>query len=150
MKQNAQLMPMISVDSVDRARAFYIEKLGFGPDVQRRGRLIQHQQAGSGGDAGERPGQRNSLPLTAGEVGAACIFRRQNGVLAVVEPRNYAIDARIGLDPVEQTGVERSPACPGLHVCPSRKAVPNELLKDHRYPIPGTLVGGWIAAVDPD
>jgi uncharacterized glyoxalase superfamily protein PhnB len=29
MKQNAQLMPMISVDSVDQARAFYIEKLGF-------------------------------------------------------------------------------------------------------------------------
>jgi uncharacterized glyoxalase superfamily protein PhnB len=30
LKQNAQLMPMISVDSVDRARAFYIEQLGFG------------------------------------------------------------------------------------------------------------------------
>ena len=30
MKQNSQLMPMISVDSVDRARAFYVEKLGFG------------------------------------------------------------------------------------------------------------------------
>lgn len=30
MKQNAQLMPMISVDSVDQAREFYIEKLGFG------------------------------------------------------------------------------------------------------------------------
>ncbi len=30
MKQNAQLMPMISVDSVDQARAFYVEKLGFG------------------------------------------------------------------------------------------------------------------------
>src|SRR6266849_10104147 len=29
MKQNAQLMPMISVDSVDQARAFYVEKLGF-------------------------------------------------------------------------------------------------------------------------
>ena len=30
MKQNAQLMPMISVDSVDKARAFYVDKLGFG------------------------------------------------------------------------------------------------------------------------
>ena len=30
MKQSAQVMPMISVDSVDQARAFYIEKLGFG------------------------------------------------------------------------------------------------------------------------
>ena len=30
MKQNAQLMPMISVDSVDQARAFYIDQLGFG------------------------------------------------------------------------------------------------------------------------
>jgi uncharacterized glyoxalase superfamily protein PhnB len=30
MKQNAQVMPMISVDSVDQARAFYVEKLGFG------------------------------------------------------------------------------------------------------------------------
>ena len=30
MKQKAQLMPMISVDSVDQARAFYVEKLGFG------------------------------------------------------------------------------------------------------------------------
>lgn len=30
MKQNAQLMPMISVESVDQARAFYVEKLGFG------------------------------------------------------------------------------------------------------------------------
>src|SRR3989454_11310842 len=30
MKHNAQLMPMISVESVDQARAFYIEKLGFG------------------------------------------------------------------------------------------------------------------------
>lgn len=29
MKQNAQLMPMITVDSVDQARAFYVEKLGF-------------------------------------------------------------------------------------------------------------------------
>jgi uncharacterized glyoxalase superfamily protein PhnB len=29
MKQNAQLMPMISVDSVDQERAFYIERLGF-------------------------------------------------------------------------------------------------------------------------
>jgi len=29
MKQNAQLMPMISVDSVDQARAFYVDKLGF-------------------------------------------------------------------------------------------------------------------------
>jgi PhnB protein len=29
MKQNAQLMPMISVDSVDQARSFYVEKLGF-------------------------------------------------------------------------------------------------------------------------
>ncbi len=30
MKGNAQLMPMISVESVDRERAFYVEKLGFG------------------------------------------------------------------------------------------------------------------------
>jgi uncharacterized glyoxalase superfamily protein PhnB len=30
MKQNAQLMPMISVASVDDARAFYVDKLGFG------------------------------------------------------------------------------------------------------------------------
>jgi len=30
MKQNAQLMPMISVDSVDQARSFYIDQLGFG------------------------------------------------------------------------------------------------------------------------
>ena len=30
MKGNAQLMPMISVDSVENARAFYVEKLGFG------------------------------------------------------------------------------------------------------------------------
>jgi uncharacterized glyoxalase superfamily protein PhnB len=30
MKEIAQLMPMISVDSVDEARAFYVEKLGFG------------------------------------------------------------------------------------------------------------------------
>jgi PhnB protein len=29
MKQNAQIMPMISVDSVDEAREFYVEKLGF-------------------------------------------------------------------------------------------------------------------------
>jgi len=29
VKQNAQVMPMISVDSVDQARAFYVEKLGF-------------------------------------------------------------------------------------------------------------------------
>jgi PhnB protein len=29
MKQNAQLMPMIYVDSVDEAREFYVEKLGF-------------------------------------------------------------------------------------------------------------------------
>ena len=29
MKGNAQLMPMISVDSVDQARAFYVDKLGF-------------------------------------------------------------------------------------------------------------------------
>jgi len=30
MKQNAQVMPIISVDSVDQARAFYIDQLGFG------------------------------------------------------------------------------------------------------------------------
>jgi PhnB protein len=30
MKQNAQVMPMIYIESVDRARAFYVEKLGFG------------------------------------------------------------------------------------------------------------------------
>ncbi|HEU4387427.1 MAG TPA: glyoxalase superfamily protein [Blastocatellia bacterium] len=29
MKGNAQLMPMISVDSVEAARTFYVEKLGF-------------------------------------------------------------------------------------------------------------------------
>ena len=29
MKQNAQLMPMIYVDSVDDARAWYVDKLGF-------------------------------------------------------------------------------------------------------------------------
>ena len=29
MKQNAQIMPMISVDSVDQARESYVEKLGF-------------------------------------------------------------------------------------------------------------------------
>jgi len=29
MNQTAQIMPMISVDSVDEARAFYVEKLGF-------------------------------------------------------------------------------------------------------------------------
>ena len=29
MKQNAQLMPMISVESVDRERTFYVDKLGF-------------------------------------------------------------------------------------------------------------------------
>jgi uncharacterized glyoxalase superfamily protein PhnB len=29
MKQNAQLIPMIYVDSVDEAREFYVEKLGF-------------------------------------------------------------------------------------------------------------------------
>jgi PhnB protein len=30
MKENASIMPMISVDSVDQAREFYVEKLGFG------------------------------------------------------------------------------------------------------------------------
>jgi len=30
MKQNAQVMPMISIDSVDQARAYYIDQLGFG------------------------------------------------------------------------------------------------------------------------
>src|SRR6516162_10313520 len=30
MKENSQLMPMISVDSVDQARGFYVDKLGFG------------------------------------------------------------------------------------------------------------------------
>jgi PhnB protein len=30
MKQNAQVMPMITVDSVDQARAFYVDQLGFG------------------------------------------------------------------------------------------------------------------------
>ncbi len=30
MKQNAQLMAMIYVDSVDDARSFYVDKLGFG------------------------------------------------------------------------------------------------------------------------
>jgi uncharacterized glyoxalase superfamily protein PhnB len=29
MKQDAQLMPIISVDSVDQARAFYVDQLGF-------------------------------------------------------------------------------------------------------------------------
>ena len=29
MTENAQVMPMISVDSVDLARAFYVEQLGF-------------------------------------------------------------------------------------------------------------------------
>ena len=29
MKENAQVTPMISVESVDRARAFYVETLGF-------------------------------------------------------------------------------------------------------------------------
>ena len=29
MKQNAQLMAMIYVDSVEQARSFYVEKLGF-------------------------------------------------------------------------------------------------------------------------
>ncbi len=29
MKQNAQVMPMIAVDSVDQARGFYVDKLGF-------------------------------------------------------------------------------------------------------------------------
>jgi uncharacterized glyoxalase superfamily protein PhnB len=29
MKPNAQLMPMISVGSVDQSRSFYVEKLGF-------------------------------------------------------------------------------------------------------------------------
>jgi uncharacterized glyoxalase superfamily protein PhnB len=29
MKQNSQLIPMIYVDSVDQAREFYVEKLGF-------------------------------------------------------------------------------------------------------------------------
>jgi uncharacterized glyoxalase superfamily protein PhnB len=29
MKQNAQVIPMIYVDSVDEAREFYVEKLGF-------------------------------------------------------------------------------------------------------------------------
>ena len=29
MKQSSQLMPMISVDSVDQSRAFYIDQLGF-------------------------------------------------------------------------------------------------------------------------
>jgi len=30
VKRNSQLMPMISVDSVDQARGFYVDKLGFG------------------------------------------------------------------------------------------------------------------------
>lgn len=30
VKQNSQLMPMISVDSVDQSRGFYVDKLGFG------------------------------------------------------------------------------------------------------------------------
>jgi PhnB protein len=38
MKQNAQLMPMISVDSVDNARAFYVEKLGFSHQMGVLGR----------------------------------------------------------------------------------------------------------------
>lgn len=29
MKQNAQLMPMIYVESVDQARSFYVDRLGF-------------------------------------------------------------------------------------------------------------------------
>jgi PhnB protein len=33
MKQNSKLMPMISVDSVDQARGFYVDKLGFGHEM---------------------------------------------------------------------------------------------------------------------
>ena len=38
MKEKALLMPMIYVDSVDRAREFYLEKLGFGHQMGMLGK----------------------------------------------------------------------------------------------------------------
>ena len=53
------------------ARQHPLEDLRLAADVELGGRLVEQHQPGARADGAERPGQRDPLPLPAGQVGAA-------------------------------------------------------------------------------
>src|SRR3954464_623092 len=59
-----------------------LEDLRFAADVELRCRFVEQHDGGAGLHRAQRAGQRDALPLTAGEIRAAVVAARQNRVEA--------------------------------------------------------------------
>ena len=57
-----------------------LEDLGLAAHVELRGRLVEQHNGRTLPNGGERPRERDALPLAAGEIGAAGVAARQDGV----------------------------------------------------------------------
>jgi len=104
-----------------------IEDLRFSADVELRRRLIEQHHAGAEADGGERPGQRDALPLAAGKVGAPTVSAGQHGIERGQVGRSRRLKS--GLHYL----VGR--ACRG-HVVAQWQLQANEVLEDGRDPRP--------------
>ena len=62
------------------AREDPVEDLGLAAHVELRGRLVEQHHAGAEPHGAQRTGQRDALPLPAGEIGAARVATRQDRV----------------------------------------------------------------------
>ena len=57
-----------------------LEDLGFAAHVELRGRLVEQHDARAHRDRAQRARERDALPLSAGEIGAALVGAREHGV----------------------------------------------------------------------
>ena len=57
-----------------------LEDLGLAAHVELGGRLVEQHDAGATAHRRQGPGQRDALPLAAGQVGAALVALGQDGV----------------------------------------------------------------------
>ena len=70
------------VVAVTRRREDALEDLGLAAHVELRRRLVEQDDAGAGRDRAQRAGERDALPLPAGEIGAAGVAAREDRVEA--------------------------------------------------------------------
>ena len=82
---------------VARRREDALEDLGLAAHVELRGGLVEQDDAGAEPHRAQRAGQRDALPLPAGEIGAAGVAAREDRVEAgeATRPRLRARPRRL-------------------------------------------------------
>jgi hypothetical protein len=79
-----------------------VEQVVLGPGVQRRGGLVEDDQRRV---PDECPGQRDALPLADGQVAAAVVLGRQDGLVPVRQGPQVPVGAGVGGRGVDRGGV---------------------------------------------